>query len=155
MTTPYTNTHRTGARFTYTHHFSEFTAASQHLPPQFLTRLHPHMCGLSWQHLTTSHPLTSDSPLSPLITCFIFLLLPFLQSSDILAVIYLSFHINHKSFYLPLTFSLPLSLSPKLPPSSSSSSLHTAKHLNQLNCQKHILLSPHTQRNLLSLTPTI
>lgn len=57
--------------------------------------------------LTISHPLHLHPflPPSTLITCFIFLWLPFLQS-DILAAIYLSFQISHKSFYLPLSFQL-------------------------------------------------
>lgn len=55
------------------------------------------------EDITHSHLYLSRF-LSTLITCFIFLLVSFLQS-DILAVIYLSFQISHKSFYLPLSFS--------------------------------------------------
>lgn len=118
----------------------ECLAATQHMPGSLhdihcvaLMCLHVHMSDCTqrqWSQrgqqrcLKISHPLISIPPslslcllLSTLITCFIFLLLPFLQS-DILAVIYLSFQISYKSFYLPLSFQ-PLFFFSKLPPSSS------------------------------------
>lgn len=132
MTTWYTDTQ---LQFTYSHHFSECIAATQHtlgllhhLHCACFMCLHPHMWleaeilelerkTAASEDITSSHLYPSLSlSLSTLITCFIFLLVPFLQS-DILAVIYLSFQISHKSFYLPLSFQ-PF-FPPKLPPSSS------------------------------------
>lgn len=153
MTTWYTDTQSNQAQFTYSHHFSVCRAATQQMLGNYCTIVT--VCPLcAWfphvwlkvkmlelerktaesEDITRSH-LYLSLFLSTLITCFIFLLVSFLQS-DILAVIYLSFQISHKSFYLPLSFSAFFFLNFLLPPH--------CQHLNQLNCQKHILLSPHS-----------
>lgn len=151
------DTPSTRAQFTYSHHFSEWIAATQHMLG-LLHNLHCVLNVLASAHVTESGDagageenssvwryriLSSLSP--PLILSLSLSLytnhLLYFSSGLILAIWYFGCHLSLLSD-LPLIILSPTQFSAFfflnfLPPPHW-------QHLNQLNCQKPILLSPHT-----------